>query len=61
MKHYALRWIMVALLTCSQREHGASGSAETSDIADQPGPNVSLTAAPDVAFDYRYRFGLRDA
>jgi hypothetical protein len=39
---------------CSQQQ-------EASDAADSMTSDVSPTAAPGVAFDYRYRFGLPDA
>lgn len=65
MKHRTLRWVMVALVAstaaCSQKEDRSGDSAEPMEVSDQASPNVSPTAAPGVAFDYRYRFGLPDA
>jgi len=64
MKHHALRWVLVALLAsaaaCSKQDDG-SNDGGLDDRAEQVGPNVSPTAAPGVAFEYRYRFGLADA
>jgi hypothetical protein len=65
MKHRGLRWVMVALLAstaaCSKNDDGSGAGGELSDRSEQVGPNVSPTAAPGVAFEYRYRFGLTDA
>lgn len=59
MKRIALRITIMAMLAataaCSQQQEA------TSDVADSMTPDVSPTAAPGVAFDYRYRFGLPDA
>ena len=58
MNRSALHMAVVALLAttaaCSQRQ-------DASDEAETIGPNVGPTAAPGIAFDYRYRFGLPDA
>ena len=65
MKHHALRWMMVALFAstaaCSQKEETSGNSVKSFDVEEGASPNVSPTAAPGVAFDYRYRFGLPDA
>jgi hypothetical protein len=39
----------------------ASSSAQTEQSADGAGPNVSVTAAPGVAFNYRYAYRLANA
>jgi hypothetical protein len=39
----------------------ASSSAQAEQSADGAGPNVSVTAAPDVAFNYRYAYRLANA
>jgi len=58
MNKTALQITVVAMLAtaaaCSQRQ-------DASEEAETMGPNVAPTAAPGVAFDYRYRFGLPDA
>ncbi|MDQ3078220.1 MAG: hypothetical protein M3Q83_05185 [Pseudomonadota bacterium] len=46
--------MVAATAACSQQQ-------DASESADMAGPNVSPTAAPGVAFSYRYRFGLPDA
>lgn len=39
----------------------AASSAQTEQSADGAGPNVSVTAAPGVAFNYRYAYRLANA
>jgi hypothetical protein len=39
----------------------ASSPAQTEQSADGAGPNVSVTAAPGVAFNYRYAYRLANA
>ena len=59
MNRYALRMMVAAIVAASA---GCSKQQEaSSDVADSLTPDVSPTAAPGVAFDYRYRFGLPDA
>lgn len=72
MKHLGLRWMMVALLAstagCSQREE-ASDDLKSYDVAEEApaglqaerAPGIVPTAAPGVAFAYRYGFRLPDA
>ena len=59
MNKFAMRMTIVAIAAaaaaCSQQQESSS------DAAESVAPNVSPTAAPGVAFDYRYLFGLPDA
>ena len=59
---------MVAILAagCSQREERSSEDLKTFDVAEQAprstsAPGIVPTAAPGVAFNYRYGFRLPDA
>jgi hypothetical protein len=51
----------VALAATLAMSAACSQQQEASDAADSMTSDVSPTAAPGVAFDYRYRFGLPDA
>jgi hypothetical protein len=60
--------LMAGLPACSQREE-SSDALETMDVAEEPAvqseasraPGITPTAAPGVAFAYRYGFRLPDA
>jgi hypothetical protein len=53
--------LMAALLAGSVLGLPACSSREESESAIQSEPDVSPTAAPNVAFQYAYQFGLPDA
>jgi hypothetical protein len=51
--------LSLAISACSQGEQSAT---ETADVAEEAaGPDVNVSAAPGVAFNYRYAFRLSDA
>jgi hypothetical protein len=58
--------LLLSAAGCGQQQEGSGpGSAQnstemtTADVAEAPaGPNIAVTAAPGVAFNYRYAFRL---
>lgn len=57
MRSLAIALSLTALAGCSQKQEASD--TRTYDVAEAPPvPGVTVTAAPGVAFDYRYAFSL---
>jgi hypothetical protein len=50
----------LALIGCGERPQGeaSSDAVAVSDVAESSAPGIAVTAAPGVAFNYRYAFSL---
>ncbi|MHA6723259.1 hypothetical protein [Sphingomonas sp. RS2018] len=53
-----MRRIGVLVMAAALASCGAQQERETPDVEDSAGPGIAVTAAPGVAFNYRYAFRL---